>query len=177
MSSAVVFRCVLSARKVKNIPARRSICSTTAAEVTAIKIVSFSSMSVLAPGAQTQGNHPVTVWWLPFRLLPWWTHDRLGVRLRRPCGSVLSASSDNRGLCPPRFLPARGPSARHLSLRRGPARQLHESACGSLRRSSAHREFPAPLRCPVQPKTTASRRLHYQPSMPPSGMLTSPDVS
>src|ERR1035438_566190 len=56
ISSAVVFRCVLSARNVKYIPARISICSTTAAEVTAIKIVSFSSMSVLARRRERHGT-------------------------------------------------------------------------------------------------------------------------
>src|ERR1035441_4676011 len=59
ISSAVVFRCVLSARSVKYIPARMSICSTTAAEVTAIKIVSVSSMFVLARRRERHGMIPL----------------------------------------------------------------------------------------------------------------------
>ena len=43
-SSVAAYTPAASFRMVKNIPARMSICSTTAAEVTAMKIVSLSSM-------------------------------------------------------------------------------------------------------------------------------------
>src|SRR6516225_10195045 len=145
--------CATNLRMLKYMAPRKNICSTTAAAVIAITMVSLSSILLLAFRDLDACGHTIMDWWVRWRSLRQWLHDTPAVQPDRPNGPDRAAGLDTRGPCPPKCLPARVLSGHVRAPRHCRPRQLAGCVPGSRHRIWEHTEYPRLRQFPGLPET------------------------